>query len=107
MTATAIAISGLVKTFGPTRTLDGLDLTVNTGEVHGFLGPTAPGRPHLAGPAGPAACDAGTVRLRGGDPWRDATRLHRRFATCRRGQPVAEPVGRREPLHPPVDRDVI
>jgi len=37
MTATAIAVSGLVKTFGPTRALDGLDLTVNTGEVHGFL----------------------------------------------------------------------
>src|SRR5919108_41525 len=37
MTATAIAVSGLVKTFGPTRALDGLDLTVKSGEVHGFL----------------------------------------------------------------------
>src|SRR6266498_3013750 len=45
MTATpAIAVSGLVKTFGPTRALDGLDLTVNTGEVHGFLGPNGAGK---------------------------------------------------------------
>ena len=35
----AISITGLVKTFGPTRALDGLDLAVRTGEVHGFLGP--------------------------------------------------------------------
>lgn len=43
---TAIAISGLVKTFGPTRALDGLDLTVKTGEVHGFLGPNGAGKPN-------------------------------------------------------------
>ena len=35
----AIAVSGLVKTFGAKRALDGFDLTVRTGEVHGFLGP--------------------------------------------------------------------
>jgi ABC-type sugar transport system ATPase subunit len=34
----AISVSGLVKTFGRTRALDGLDLSVATGEVHGFLG---------------------------------------------------------------------
>jgi ABC-2 type transport system ATP-binding protein len=37
--APAISVSGLVKTFGSTRALDGLDLVVETGEVHGFLGP--------------------------------------------------------------------
>jgi ABC-type sugar transport system ATPase subunit len=42
--STAISISGLVKTFGPTRALDGLDLTVATGEVHGFLGPNGAGK---------------------------------------------------------------
>jgi ABC-2 type transport system ATP-binding protein len=39
----AIAIAGLVKTFGPTRALDGLDLVVEAGEVHGFLGPNGAG----------------------------------------------------------------
>ncbi|HSO53808.1 MAG TPA: ATP-binding cassette domain-containing protein, partial [Actinomycetes bacterium] len=44
MDATAISTSGLVKTFGPTRALDGLDLEVRTGEVHGFLGPNGAGK---------------------------------------------------------------
>jgi ABC-2 type transport system ATP-binding protein len=37
--ADPIFLRELVKTFGPARALDGLDLTVKTGEVHGFLGP--------------------------------------------------------------------
>jgi ABC-2 type transport system ATP-binding protein len=31
----AISVSGLVKTFGATRAVDGLDLEVRAGEVHG------------------------------------------------------------------------
>jgi ABC-2 type transport system ATP-binding protein len=81
MTAPAIAVSGLVKTFGLTRALDGLDLTVNTGEVHGFLGPNGAGKTTtLRILLGLLRADAGTARLLGGDPWRDATRLHRRLA---------------------------
>jgi ABC-2 type transport system ATP-binding protein len=41
---TEIVATGLVKTFGATRALDGLDLTVNTGEVHGCLGPNGLGK---------------------------------------------------------------
>ncbi len=78
---TAISASGLVKTFGRTRALDGLDLTVEPGEVHGFLGPNGSGKSTtiriLLGLLRP---DAGRVRLLGGDPWRDATALHRRLA---------------------------
>src|SRR6266511_5033222 len=81
MTATAISVSGLVKTFGPTRALDGLDLTVNTGEVHGFLGPNGAGKTTtLRILLGLLRADAGTVRLLGGDPWKDAVALHRRLA---------------------------
>jgi ABC-2 type transport system ATP-binding protein len=82
MTATpAIAVSGLVKTFGPTRALDGLDLTVNTGEVHGFLGPNGAGKTTtIRILLGLLRADAGEARLLGGDPWRDATGLHRRLA---------------------------
>src|SRR6185295_18754322 len=40
----AIRTDALVKTFGRTRALDGLDLAVETGEVHGFLGPTGAGK---------------------------------------------------------------
>jgi ABC-2 type transport system ATP-binding protein len=81
MTAAAIAVSGLVKTFGPTRALDGLDLTVNTGEVHGFLGPNGAGKTTtIRILLGLLRADAGEARLLGGDPWRDATELHRRLA---------------------------
>jgi ABC-type multidrug transport system ATPase subunit len=40
----AIRVEGLVKAYGHTRALDGLDLTVRTGEVHGFLGPNGAGK---------------------------------------------------------------
>src|SRR5215216_4250349 len=79
--ATTISISGLVKTFGPTRALDGLDLEVRTGEVHGFLGPNGAGETTtLRVLLGLLRADAGTARLLGGDPWRDVATLHRRLA---------------------------
>jgi len=78
---TAIAVSGLVKTFGATRALDGLDLEVAAGEVHGFLGPNGSGKSTtirvLLGLLRP---ESGVVRLLGGDPWNDAVALHRRLA---------------------------
>jgi ABC-2 type transport system ATP-binding protein len=81
VTPAAIEIAGLVKTFGPTRALDGLDLTVQTGEVHGFLGPNGSGKTTtIRVLLGLLQSDAGEVRLLGGDPWRDAVELHRRLA---------------------------
>ena len=40
----AIEMKGVVKTFGRVRALDGLDLTVRAGDVHGFLGPNGAGK---------------------------------------------------------------
>jgi ABC-2 type transport system ATP-binding protein len=81
MDATVISISGLVKTFGPTRALDGLDLEVRTGEVHGFLGPNGAGKTTtLRILLGLLRADTGHTELLGGDPWRDAVALHRRLA---------------------------
>ncbi|MGY1630751.1 ATP-binding cassette domain-containing protein [Geodermatophilus sp. SYSU D01186] len=77
----AISTSGLVKTFGTTRALDGLDLEVATGEVHGFLGPNGSGKSTtIRVLLGLLRADAGRVRLLGGDPWADAVTLHRRLA---------------------------
>jgi ABC-2 type transport system ATP-binding protein len=77
----AISASGLVKTFGETRALDGLDLSVRSGEVHGFLGPNGAGKSTLLRVLlGLIRKDSGEVRLLGGDPWRDAVALHRRLA---------------------------
>jgi ABC-2 type transport system ATP-binding protein len=78
---TAISVSGLVKTFGQTRALDGLDLTVRTGEVHGFLGPNGSGKSTtIRILLGLMRANGGTARLLDGDPWRDAVPLHRRLA---------------------------
>src|SRR5438132_13859751 len=79
--APAIVVSGLVKNFGTTRALNGLDLRVETGEVYGFLGPNGAGKTTtIRILLGLLRADAGTARLLGGDPWRDATALHRRLA---------------------------
>jgi ABC-2 type transport system ATP-binding protein len=78
---TAISVSGLSKSFGRTRALDGLDLSVTTGEVHGFLGPNGAGKTTaIRILLGLLRADAGTATLPGGDPWRDVTTLHRRLA---------------------------
>jgi ABC-2 type transport system ATP-binding protein len=77
----AIQITGLVKTFGHTRALDGLDLSVQRGEVHGFLGPNGAGKTTtIRVLLGLLRAEAGDVRLLDGDPWRDAVALHRRLA---------------------------
>jgi ABC-2 type transport system ATP-binding protein len=76
-----IEVTGLVKDFGRTRALDGLDLAVRAGEVHGFLGPNGSGKSTtIRALLGLLRIDGGTVRLLGGDPWRDSTALHRRLA---------------------------
>ncbi len=79
--STAISVQGLRKTFGATVALDGLDLEVRTGEVHGFLGPNGSGKSTtIRVLLGLLRADAGEVRLLGGDPWREAPVLHRRLA---------------------------
>lgn len=77
----AISISGLVKRFADFTALDGLDMEVATGEVHGFLGPNGSGKSTtIRVLLGLLRADAGKVRLLGGDPWREAVSLHRRLA---------------------------
>ena len=91
-----------------TRALDGLDLTVRTGEVHGFLGPNGAGKTTtIRILLGLLRADAGSARLLGGDPWRDAAdaapparlRAGRRDAVAqplrRRGDRPARPAARR------------
>ncbi|GAA1577736.1 ABC transporter ATP-binding protein [Kribbella hippodromi] len=77
----AISTEGLVKRFGRTYALNGLDLEVRTGEVHGFLGPNGAGKTTtIRILLGMTRADGGTARVLDGDPWADATDLHRRLA---------------------------
>ncbi|OBF90414.1 ABC transporter ATP-binding protein [Mycobacterium sp. 852014-52450_SCH5900713] len=76
-----IEIHHLTKNFGAVRALDGLDLTVGEGEVHGFLGPNGAGKSTtIRILLGLVKADGGSVRLLGGDPWTDAVALHRQIA---------------------------
>lgn len=76
-----ITTENLVKTFGRVRALDGLDLTVEQGQVHGFLGPNGSGKSTtIRILLGLMRHDSGHATLFGRDPWRDAVDLHRRLA---------------------------
>ena len=76
-----IEITGLRKAFGATLALDGLDLTVGQGQIHGFLGPNGAGKSTtIRVLLGLLRADAGHITLLGGDPWSQATRLHHRLA---------------------------
>ena len=78
---TVVSIEGLVKTFGPTVALDGLDLHVEHGEVHGFLGPNGAGKTvTIRILLGLLRHDRGAVSVLGADPWTDGVALHRRLA---------------------------
>jgi len=80
-TSSAINVAGVVKTFGSVTALNNLDLTVATGEVHGFLGPNGSGKSTtIRILLGQLHADAGTATVLDGDPWRDAVELHRRLA---------------------------
>jgi ABC-2 type transport system ATP-binding protein len=78
----AIETRALVKTFGRVRALDGLDLDVPEGEVHGFLGPNGAGKSTtIRVLLGLLKADSGTARVLGRDPWADAVALHRDLAS--------------------------
>jgi ABC-2 type transport system ATP-binding protein len=78
---TVIEAIGLDKRFGHVRALDGLDLSVEEGEVHGFLGPNGAGKSTtiriLLGLARPSG---GHATVFGLNPWSDATSIHARLA---------------------------
>ncbi len=80
-TIPVIRVEGLTKYFGTVRALDGLDLVVRPGEVHGFLGPNGAGKSTtIRVLLGLMKATSGHAELLGGDPWHDAPRLHRRLA---------------------------
>ena len=80
MTA-VIDIRDLHKHFGHVRALDGLDLTVEEAEIHGFLGPNGAGKSTtIRVLLGFLRATSGQVRMLGRDPWADAVALHREIA---------------------------
>lgn len=71
----------LARSFGRVKALDGLDLTVREGEVHGLLGPNGAGKSTtIRILLGLLKAHGGEVQVLGGDPWHDAVSVHRRMA---------------------------
>ncbi|GAB2681758.1 ABC transporter ATP-binding protein [Nocardia goodfellowii] len=76
-----IEVHDLVKTFGHVTALDGLNLSVTEGEIHGFLGPNGAGKSTtIRILLGILRASSGRAGLFGRDPWSDAVRLHRDIA---------------------------
>jgi ABC-2 type transport system ATP-binding protein len=76
-----IELAGVVKRFGSVTALDGLDLVVEQGQVHGFLGPNGAGKTTtLRVLLGNLRADAGQLRVLGLDPWSDVPALHAQLA---------------------------
>ncbi|MFC6882687.1 MULTISPECIES: ATP-binding cassette domain-containing protein [Actinomadura] len=88
---TAIETDGLVKVFGDVRAVDGIDLTVPAGIVHGFLGPNGAGKTTtvrmLATLLRP---DAGSARVFGHDVGRERAEVRRRIALTGQSASVDE-----------------
>ena len=81
MSENAIEVDGLVKHFGTVHALNGLNLSVPTGQVTGFLGPNGAGKTTtIRIILGLIKADGGSVTLLGGNPWTDAVALHKRLA---------------------------
>ena len=78
---TVIEADGLEKRFGRVQALDGLDLTVEQGEVHGFLGPNGAGKSTtIRVLLGLIRASGGRTSVFGQDPWATASKLHDRIA---------------------------
>lgn len=81
MSAPAIEVTDLTKSFGATTALDRFDLVVQPGEVTGFLGPNGAGKTTtIRILLGLIRADGGSARVLGLDPWVDAVSLHPRLA---------------------------
>ena len=80
-TAAIIKINKLTKKFGKVTVLDEFDMTVNEGEVHGFLGPNGSGKSTtIRVLLGLLKSTSGHAELFGGDPWSEAVKLHSKLA---------------------------
>ena len=76
-----VELQQITKSFGRARALDGLNLTISAGEVHGLLGPNGAGKSTtIRVLLGMLHADTGTARVLGHDPWTSAPEVRGRLA---------------------------
>lgn len=76
-----IKIQNLTKKFGRAKALNALNLSLRSGEVHGFLGPNGAGKSTtIRVILGLLKKTSGDITLFGEDPWKEAVTLHKRLA---------------------------
>jgi ABC-2 type transport system ATP-binding protein len=99
MTDAAIAASGLCKRYGDTAALDGFDLTVLAGTVHGLLGPNGAGKTTaVRALATLLRFDAGQASVAGYDVVRQAEEVRHRIALTGQYAAVDETLSGRQNL---------
>lgn len=76
-----VQLRNITKSFRHTRALNGVDLTVRAGEVHGLLGPNGAGKSTtIRVLLGMLRADGGTARVLGSDPWTTTARVRERLS---------------------------
>ncbi|MFF7377344.1 ATP-binding cassette domain-containing protein [Streptomyces massasporeus] len=99
MADTAITVEGAEKTYGDKRALDGLDLTVARGTVHGVLGPNGAGKTTLVRVLSTLLRpDAGRVEVAGHDVVREAYAVRLRIGLLGQHAALDEELGGRQNL---------
>lgn len=78
---TILETKGLRKTFGTFQALEGVDISVNSGEVYGFIGPNGAGKSTtIRILLGILKATQGEAKIFGLDAWKDAVEIHKRIA---------------------------
>ena len=96
----AIEAVGLVKTFGATRAVSGIDLRVSRGSIYGLLGPNGAGKTTMVRLlATLLRPDSGSARVLGHDVVREAVEVRRRISLTGQFASVDEDLTGGENLH--------
>jgi ABC-2 type transport system ATP-binding protein len=99
MTDAAIAASGLRKRYGDTAALDGFDLTLTSGSVHGLLGPNGAGKTTaVRALATLLRFDAGSASVAGYDVVNQADQVRERIALTGQYAAIDETLSGRQNL---------